>query len=82
MAKRITSTELRKMSAQDLRDDIRMTKVSIATLHIRVRLQKEKDTAKYKREKKNLARMQTVLSEIDAISLRKEKEKVSSPSKK
>ena len=77
MAKYATTTELRKMSAKDLQQEIREAKIEVAKLRMGVRLQKEKDTAKYEKERKQVARMETILSE----KLSNEVKEVSSPDK-
>jgi len=51
------------MKPADLQREIAQQKVLIASQRMGVRLQKEKDTAKYQREKKNLARMHTIYTE-------------------
>jgi ribosomal protein L29 len=63
MSKQTSIIELRKMQPVDLRKEIREQEVTVAKLRLGVQLQKEKDHAKYKREKVQLARMKTVLTE-------------------
>lgn len=63
MAKLATTTELRKMPLADLHKEIKEAEVQVAKLRLGVKLRKEKDTAKYVREKKQLARMKAVRSE-------------------
>ena len=63
MAALVSIAELRKMQVVDLLKEITQQKNLVAKLRLAVQLQKEKDSAKYKREKKQLAKMQTVLSE-------------------
>lgn len=61
----ITSTkELRKMTAADLLKEIRAQENEVVKLRLGVKLGKEKDSAKYVRERKQLARMKTVYSEV------------------
>ena len=60
----ITSlTELRNMPLTDLRREVRAQRLLVAKLRLGVHMQKEKDTARYQREKKQLARMLTILQE-------------------
>lgn len=63
MVKYSTPAELRKMSAKDLQAELRDASTSVAKLRLAVHLQKEKDTAKYVREKKQLAVLKTILTE-------------------
>lgn len=63
MSKYLSTTELHKMSVEDLHTEIRSSRNLIAKLRLGVTLQKEKNTAKYDNEKKQLARMLTVLSQ-------------------
>jgi len=58
-----TTTELRKMQSNDLEKEIREQSVLVAKLRMGVKLGKEKDSAKYQREHKQLARMTTIMTE-------------------
>ena len=60
MAALVTIKELRKMNPSDLAKEIRQQSTKVFTLRLGVKLGKEKDSAKYIREKKQLARMKTV----------------------
>ena len=62
MATLTTSTELQKMTAEDLRKEIRSQQTIVAQLRMGVKMGKEKDSAKYIRERKQLARMKTALN--------------------
>lgn len=64
MATQTTTKELRKMTPADLLKEIRQQDNEVVKLRLGVQLGKEKDSAKYVREKKQLARMKTVYSEI------------------
>lgn len=75
MAAHATSTELRNMQITDLQKEIVGKKAEVAKLALAVRTRKEKNSAKYKQEKKQLARMETVLTE-------KQKQELSSSPKK
>lgn len=63
MAKLTSIAELRKMQIKDLIGEIRAQERLVSKLHLGVKLSKEKDTAKYANEKKQIARMRTVLTE-------------------
>ena len=63
MATTLTTKELRNMTREDLLKDLTAQRGLVARLNMGIRLQKEKDTAKYRREKRALARMMTILTE-------------------
>lgn len=65
MAKTVTTAELRKMAPADLRKEISDKRADVAKMRMAVMARSEKDTAKYRREKKDIARMMTVLTQID-----------------
>tara|TARA_Y100000310_G_scaffold302833_1_gene340594 strand:- start:1828 stop:2118 length:291 start_codon:yes stop_codon:yes gene_type:complete len=69
MVKVTSIAELRKMQSQDLRGEMRAQEKLVNKLRLGVQLQKEKDSAKYITEKKQLARMSTVLTEKQAEEL-------------
>lgn len=71
MAKLISIIELRKMQPADLRKEIREQEGTVAKLRLGVEMKKEKDSAKYKREKVQLARMKTILTEKQTEQLLK-----------
>lgn len=54
------------MQHADLARDTRDQRTLVSKLRLGIKLQKEKDTAKYRREKKLLSRMLTILSEKSA----------------
>jgi large subunit ribosomal protein L29 len=64
MAKALTLVELRKMSAEDLRKEVASHRKKKAELHLHVKLGKEKGVHLYRNAKKELARILTVLSEL------------------
>ncbi len=59
----ITITELRTMQIGDLRKEIRSHQTHVQKMRLQITMNTEKDTAKYRREKRQLARMMTVLTE-------------------
>ncbi len=63
MTRRVTIAELRKMGIKDLQGEIMSKRIETAKLRLGITMQKEKDTGKYRTEKKLLARMLTVLHE-------------------
>lgn len=71
MAKLVSIIELRKMQPADLRKEIREQEGTVAKLRLGVEMKKEKDSAKYKREKVQLARMKTILTEKQTEQLLK-----------
>ncbi len=63
-----TTAELRAMSAADLQKDMMELKGSVAKNRLSVHAGTEKDTAAFARSKKQLARMLTVLNQIEKTS--------------
>lgn len=63
MGNTTTIKELRNMNDADLRKDVRTQENAVVKLRLGVQLGSEKDSAKYQRAKKQLARMKTVLSD-------------------
>jgi len=70
MAATLTMDELKNMNLADLKREIREQSAMVAKLRLGISMKKEKDTAKFKREKKQLARMLTVLTQktVDAAA--------------
>ena len=58
-----TIKELRSMTTDDLRTEVRDQETLVLKLRLGVKLGKEKDSAKYIRERKQLARMRTIATE-------------------
>lgn len=56
-----TIAELLKMPLEDLIREIQEQRTLVARLRLEVKMGKQKDIAKYQREKKQLARMLTVM---------------------
>ena len=63
MSSLTTTTELRTMSLEDLRREIRAHQTLTQKMRLQITMNTEKDTARYRREKRQLARMMTVLTE-------------------
>ena len=63
MTKKSTMTELRKMQHLDLEREVTVKHALIAKIRLGVEMVHEKDTAKLRREKKELARLFTALRE-------------------
>ena len=69
------------MSPEDLRKEVIAQENTVVKLRLGVKLGKEKDSAKYIREKKQLARMKTVQSSVPSLPTEAKKAKVA-PAKK
>ncbi|MCF7844275.1 MAG: hypothetical protein K9M03_00410 [Kiritimatiellales bacterium] len=63
MAVLLSIAELKKMQAKDLLREIYDQSALVAKMRLGIKMNKEKDTGKYRREKKMLSRMKTVLTE-------------------
>jgi len=63
MASLLSIAELKKMQVKDLLRELREQSALVAKMRLGIKMKKEKDTGKYRREKKQLSRMQTVLTE-------------------
>lgn len=63
MAHRVTPTELRKMPLEELLKEIDEKRLLVAKMRLDVRMRTEKDTAKYRREKRAFAALLTILGE-------------------
>lgn len=74
MVNTVTVAELSKMTPADLLKEIRKQDDEVVRLRLGVKLGKEKDSAKYIREKKQLARMKTVYNQKNTTE-QKEQEK-------
>jgi ribosomal protein L29 len=70
MAHTLTIQELRNMRLDDLRREIAAQQTAVTKMRLGIRMNKEKDVAKYRREKVVLARMHTVLTEQQKSSLK------------
>ena len=75
MATVLSMKELRNMQVADLRRDVACQRELMAKLSLGIKLQKEKGTAKLKRERKSLARMMTALNERNETMKRNETSK-------
>jgi ribosomal protein L29 len=78
MAKHISTTgELRALSAADLRKEILELAGEVAKQRLAIQAHSEKDTASFARNKKQLARMHTVLRQIEGSKVLNTKAKTS-----
>ena len=59
----LTTTELKGMPMADLQKEIRAQRSLVQKMRMQIAMNTEKDSAKYKREKKALARMMTFLTQ-------------------
>lgn len=71
MATKTTMTELRKMTLKDLHREVTSLQAAIGKLRMGMVMKKEKNTAHYQREKKQLARLMTALTEKSKEELSK-----------
>ncbi|TSC58720.1 MAG: hypothetical protein Greene041619_430 [Candidatus Peregrinibacteria bacterium Greene0416_19] len=58
-----STAELRNMQVADLERDVRAGRALVRKLRIGIEMNKEKDSARYRREKRQLARMLTILGQ-------------------
>ena len=63
MAKKTSIKELRNMNLADLTKEVLAQKSLVAKMRLGIEMAKEKDTGRYQRERKQLARMSTVETE-------------------
>jgi ribosomal protein L29 len=69
MSSTLTTKELRNQSIQDLERDVAEHRKVIRKMRIGIEMNTEKDTARYRREKRALGRMLTVLTQKQKESL-------------
>ncbi|OGJ59457.1 hypothetical protein A2635_03835 [Candidatus Peribacteria bacterium RIFCSPHIGHO2_01_FULL_51_9] len=82
MATSLSITELRNIDTVDLLREADSQRVLVAQLHLGLGVGKEKDTARYRREKKYLARMLGVISEKESLKPPSGRRTVHSPASK
>lgn len=63
MSAQMTMDEVRKLSREELEREIGQRRLDIAKMRLVIHLQKEKDTARFRRERRTLARLSMVLHE-------------------
>ena len=63
MEKKMKISEIREMSVADLRDCIAVEKANLDTMKINHAISPLEDTSKFKKSRKDIARMLTVLTE-------------------
>ncbi len=63
MEKKMKISEIREMSVADLRDRIAVEKANLDTMKINHAISPLEDTSKFKKSRKDIARMLTVLTE-------------------
>ena len=63
MEKKMKMSEIREMSVADLRDRIAVEKANLDTMKINHAISPLEDTSKFKKSRKDIARMLTVLTE-------------------
>lgn len=83
MPRTSSSTELRKQPLEDLRREVAAKRLTLAKMRMGLRLQKEKNSGVYKAEKRELARMLTVMNEKNTTEqLLKKKNATTLPARK
>lgn len=70
MARSFAMTELQNMPLNDLLHEMKEVSSAILRLKMGVRLRKEKDTAKLRRERRRLARILTVVTQKQGSALK------------
>jgi len=75
MASISTTTELRNMQISELEKDLQEKKLIVAKMRLDVDMRSQKDTAQYKKEKKQVARIQTIITQkkAEGMGLKTEK---------
>ena len=63
MEKKMKISEIREMSVADLRDRIAVEKANLDTMKINHAISPLEDTSKFKKSRKDIARLLTVLTE-------------------
>ena len=82
MATAVTITELRTMSANDIRKEVAEKRIGIAKMKMGITMKSDKDTSKLRFEKRQLARMLTILGEMEKTGEAQPKaKKLKSPAK-
>lgn len=72
MPKTTSAAEMRKMSPDDLRKEIAERRASVAKMKLGINMRSHKDTAQFRRDKKEVARLLTVLGEVERGSEKKD----------
>ncbi len=73
-----TTTELRRMTKEELRQDIALHTAEYAKMRMGIEMQKEKNHALYKSKRREIATMKTVLTEMEKNPVQPSKPSVSS----
>jgi ribosomal protein L29 len=82
MATTLATKEIRTMQLEDLHKEIREKRTMIAKMQVEIDMRSEKDTAKFLRLKKEIARLLTILNEKkrnEPLKTATKKAKVSAP---
>lgn len=69
----VTVAELRSMPIADLQKEFRAQRAHVCKMRLQITMNTEKDTGRYRREKKQLARMMMVLEEKKTQLMQKPK---------
>lgn len=70
MATKVSTQEMRKMQVADLQTEVTDLRKSIAKMRLGLAMRSEKDSAEFRRQKKAVARMLTVLKEKEGAELK------------
>lgn len=82
MSVQLSTAEIRKMPAKELLREAEERKLTIAKLDITIKMGKEKDTSKLRKERRTLARILTVLGQgVPALKETASSATVSAPSR-
>lgn len=65
-------TELKRMSASELRRELLTKRAEVAKMRMNIEMQSEKNHALYKRNKKEVARMTMVLKQMERTGAKKD----------
>ncbi|MDD5026634.1 MAG: 50S ribosomal protein L29 [Candidatus Peribacteraceae bacterium] len=69
MSTETSTIELRKMQIPDLERELRELTVSVLKMRLGIKLKKEKDTARYRLSRRQIARVRTIIAEKQRESL-------------
>ena len=67
MSTRLSTTELKRLTADELRREIAAKRLEVAKMRLGLELQKDKNHALYRRTRREIPRMLTVLAEVEKV---------------
>lgn len=71
MSSSLTIKELRTMQSPELHKEVRAQRTVVQKMRMQIEMNTEKDSARYRREKRALSRMLTILTEKASETLKK-----------